>query len=185
MYQQKLISTLLFTMTFSLSHGQLKTFDFGAFEITGPETWEVVDVQGIDSYVKMLTTESGDTLHFDYGYYSNSLTEHYPMVQSRKYIDWFIENDIDTSGFYFIDSDTVKQEDYAKFLKQQTVYELIDGFEAKIITPKTIGVGITGVYFDSLGTGGIGNIRLNFLGQDLKRREHVQLLKALKTIKFK
>lgn len=160
----------LLTVPLNSCSSQLKTYDFATFEIIGPASWKVVKVEGIDSYVRMLRTESGDTLHFDYGYYSNSLNEDIPMVQSRKYITSFIENGIDTLGMFFFDADTLRQEDYSQFLKQNTEFITIDGFKAKIVTPKIIGTGITGVYFDSLGTGGAGNIRLNFLGNDLNRK---------------
>lgn len=175
----------LITLTFNSCNSQVKTYDFGTFEITGPSNWEVIEVQGIDSYVRMVRTESGDTLHFDYGYYSNSLAEDMPIVQLKKHINSLIYHGVDTSEIHFIDADTITREDIARFIKQQYSYDTIDGFKAKIVTPKTIGTGVTGIYFDSLGTGGVGNIRLNFLGVDLSEKDHNELLSALRTIKIK
>jgi hypothetical protein len=180
----RLIQILLLLITLSCGSSKKKTFDFGAFEITGPKNWNVVKVQGIDSYVRMVITKSNDTLHFDYGYYSNPLEEKGIFVHSSNSIPWFIENDIDTTGFHFIEKDTITSEDRLVFLKQETTFELIDGFKAKIVSPKNTGEGLTGVYFDSLGSGPIGNFKLNFVGYNLDIETEEELLIAIRTMQF-
>ncbi len=51
-----------------------KIIDFNAFQIKAPGKWQKIKLQGIDSYVGGLT-DGKDTLTFDFGQYSNDLTE--------------------------------------------------------------------------------------------------------------
>lgn len=51
-----------------------QTLDFGAFKLTTPQGWKVLDEQGIDSYFGGLTNGK-DSLWFDYGRYSVDLSE--------------------------------------------------------------------------------------------------------------
>jgi hypothetical protein len=72
------IKKIFFILTLGLvSCGQdknqnWKTLDFGSFKLTTPETWKIVELKGIDSYVGGLT-DGKDTLFFDYGWYCPSV----------------------------------------------------------------------------------------------------------------
>lgn len=56
-----------------------KTIDFGLFTLEVPYQWQQVKQDGIDSYVGAIAVDNADTLYFDLGMYSNSLTE--PNIQ--------------------------------------------------------------------------------------------------------
>jgi|GEM_PF-1730908 len=51
-----------------------QTLDFGDFKIKTPKEWRKIKERGIDSYVGGLTNGT-DTLEFDFGQYSNDLTD--------------------------------------------------------------------------------------------------------------
>jgi hypothetical protein len=64
----------------------------------------------------------------------------------------------------------------------QIVFEMIDGKRAKLIIPKSLQEGTTGVYFDSLSV----NRTWAFLmsGRDLTPRNHELLLQTMRSLKF-
>ncbi|HTA84053.1 MAG TPA: hypothetical protein VK783_14010 [Bacteroidia bacterium] len=51
-----------------------KTLNYGSFKIKTPSNWNKIKLEGIDSFVGGLTNGI-DTLVFDFGLYSNSLTD--------------------------------------------------------------------------------------------------------------
>lgn len=162
-----------------------KTLDFKKFTIEVPNHWTTVEIQGTDSYVRQIAVGQGDTLVFDYGYYSNSLTEYDPTVLPTSYLAEMLKNNRDTAGLIF--SDNPGKINIDKIKKQNVTFDSISGFEAKIVFPRKSGRGLTGVYFDSLGNDGrlIGNTRLNLIGKNLKQSNEQDVLKAIRTIKIK
>jgi len=58
-----------------LLSGTNKTLDFEYFSMETPQHWTYIEQRGIDSFVGSIAIGKGDTLHFDYGNYSNSLTD--------------------------------------------------------------------------------------------------------------
>jgi hypothetical protein len=162
-----------------------KTLDFKKFTIDVPNHWTPVEVQGTDSYVRQIAVGQGDTLIFDYGYYSNSLREYDPTILPTSYLADMLKNERDTSGIIFTDHPEKVNIDKVK--KQNVTFDSISGFEAKIVFPRKSGRGLTGVYFDSLGNdgGGIGRTRLNLIGNNLTKSNEQDLLNAIQTIKIK
>ncbi|WP_157600528.1 hypothetical protein [Rufibacter sp. DG15C] len=144
----------------------------------------MVDLKGIDSHIKAIVTEDGDTLQFDYGFYSGALEEESLKVYPANLRKIFIERGRDTTGFIFLDKEIVSSSDLEPYRKQRLENKIIDGFRASIMTPKKPGTGITGVYFDSLGNGPIGNIQLRFSGNNLKPKNSVLFLKSINTIRI-
>jgi hypothetical protein len=63
------------------------------------------------------------------------------------------------------------------------VREFIHGSSATIVSPKTPGRGLTGIYFPSV-PGGIGRNKLCLVGQDLTARQQDVVLKMFRTIRF-
>ncbi|WP_426791885.1 hypothetical protein [Sphingobacterium sp. WOUb80] len=53
--------------------------NFGLFTLEAPYKWQQVKQNGIDSYVGAIAVDNIDTLYFDLGMYSNTLTE--PNIQ--------------------------------------------------------------------------------------------------------
>ncbi|MBA9079733.1 hypothetical protein [Rufibacter quisquiliarum] len=159
--------------------------DFGSFSIELPSDWRVNDVQGIDSQVKEIVTSKGDTIHFDYGVYSSSLEEASVKIYPSSMISWFLENKYDTTGRVFINKENIEEADREKYRKWKNSFEMIDGYQAKIVEPKVIGDGLTGVYFDSLGVGPMGKLMLQISGFNLSPKGNELFLKSIRTIRIK
>ena len=147
--------------------------------------WRENEVQGFDSYVREIVTADGDTIHTDYGVYSNSLEEEGVRMYPSSMIPWFLERDIDTTGMLFLDKEKIEEADREKYRKWKNSFETIDGYRAKIVEPKVVGDGLTGVYFDSLGVGNMGKIKLQISGIDLTPESNEFFLKSIRTIRIK
>ena len=146
----KLISTIvLFSLVVGCKSSKLvstfKQLDFGAFTIQAPSSWEKVTKRGIDSYVGAIKIDSQDTLHFDLGMYSNTLSSQ----------------------------------------NQSVTWEEIDGFEVKIVSPKSGTKGITGVYIDSLSGKGLNRNHFNLYGRNITLMNRKEFLRSIRTLKFK
>jgi hypothetical protein len=67
----------------------------------------------------------------------------------------------------------------------QTIsWDSIDGRRAKIVTPITGNIGLTGIYFDSLWTNGSEKTKLNLYGTNLTTKNRLIFMDAIKTLKF-
>ncbi len=149
---------LVVLLSISCNNNNTKTLDFKTFTIEVPKGWNPVRENGIDSQVGRIAIDEQDTLSFDLGWYSNSLSEEY-------------SNDYDRPGV-------------EKLLKNTNTFETIDNKKAKIVTPKKLGIGTTGIYFDRLWNAGSSVDRFQLNGHNLKPKNEKLLLKALRTIKF-
>ncbi|RAU81902.1 hypothetical protein [Pontibacter arcticus] len=159
--------------------------EFGAFSIDLPADWKVNEVQGIDSYVSEIVTGDGDTIHIDSGVYSNSLEEESVWMYPSSMIPFFLERETDTTGMVFLNKEKIEEADREKYRKWKNSFERIDGYQAKIVEPKVVGDGLTGVYFDSLGVGPMGKLKLQISGFDLTPESNRLFLKSIMTIKIK
>lgn len=125
------------------------------FTIDAPKQWKSIEVKGVDSFVGLIVVSSSDTLEFDLGYYSNSLTE--------------MEDENNEGN---------------SIVKSNVVYDNFDGKKVKILKPKRVGVGITGIYIDSLWKVKSDIVRFNLYGSNLTSRSQNELLRAIKSLKF-
>lgn len=160
-----------------------KTIDFGTFTIEVPLSWKKINSQGVDSYVGRIAIDAYDTVHFDLGQYSNNLHEYDPMV-----LDSSILNDFDTSNRDMSEYIIVKNRfnvDLDKYRKTDFSWDTIDNRRVKLVFPRKSGIGITGIYIDSLSLSPTGLIRFNFYGNNLSHENEIAFLKALRTLKFK
>lgn len=144
---------LLFSCSDYSSKLKSYTLNFGSFTIETPEHWKKIKAQGIDSYIGKIAIDSKDTLWFDLGWYSNTLTE---------------DEDIDSD----------------EHRKNSVLWDTIDHRKAKIVFPIKSGIGITGVYIDSLWQSGSDIDRFNLYGVNLKTENEKILLQAIKTLRF-
>lgn len=62
------------------------------------------------------------------------------------------------------------------------VFKTIDNRDAKIVAPKDLQLGTTGIYFDSVN---VEKVKLTMSGIDLSKKNQRLFLNALETIKFK
>ncbi len=147
-----------------------------------PNTWKVIQLQGIDSDVQGIVTDSGDTLFLDYGLYSDSFDDLVVPVRSfeRKKI-------YDAAKFHYpgrmIFSKTPEiDEAQAIHLSEYFLYDTINGKRAKIVLPKRIGKGITGIHFPEVNQKGT---RLTIYGRNLDTLQQFAAYKLFQSIHFR
>ena len=157
-----------------------QTLDFGSFSIVTPNGWTKIKAQGADSYVGRIAIDNTDTIDFDLGWYSNTLTELEPQIIERSMLRNM--DVLDTSQFIIVNSR--KGVDPDKYKKNNISWDTIDGRKAKIIFPRQSGIGTTGIFIDSLWQSGSDVDRFNLYGDNLKPVNEKQFLQALKTLKF-
>ena len=172
--------TILFVGCKDLS--RTKTMDFGLFTLKVPYKWQQVKQNGIDSYVGAIAVDNTDTLYFDLGLYSNSLTEHNIEVITRQMME---ESATDSSDYIIVKDMPILDLDLDADLyrKQNVSWDTIDNRRAKIVFPRISGKGMTGVYIGSL-WGDSSKVRFNLHGSNLKAQTEQDLLKAIKTLRF-
>jgi hypothetical protein len=166
-----------------------KLLNYGYFTIQVPQSWKRVDVKGIDSYVGEIHIDSNTIISFDLGWHSNSLSEgrsttYYNIESGEIYTpDSSIKQDLryPTHWKYYGKADSVTLE---KLKRNRTTWLNVDEYRAKLITPKNIGSGTTGIYIDSLWKEGDNNDKFQINGQDLTSTQQQQLITAIKTLKF-
>ncbi|WP_120332877.1 hypothetical protein [Sphingobacterium siyangense] len=159
-----------------------KTMDFGLFTLEVPYKWQQVKQNGIDSYIGAIAVGNTDTLYFDLGLYSNSLTEHNIEVITRQMME---ESATDSSDYIIVKDMPILDLDLDADLyrKQNVSWDTIDNRRAKIVFPRISGRGMTGVYIGSL-WGNSSKVRFNLHGSNLKAQTEQDLLKAIKTLRF-
>jgi hypothetical protein len=175
---------LLFGMLISCRQASVsskKTLDFGAFTIEVPKSWEQLRVQGIDSYVGSIIINSEDTISFDMGPYSNTLTEREPIVFERSSLKY--HKGMDTSQVILVD-DIRWEKDMDRYRTQSLVWDTIDGREVKIVYPRKAGKGTTGVYIYNLWQEMHFKHHFNLYGENLKPINQKSFLEAIKTLRF-
>ncbi len=163
-----------------------KILDLHTFSLETPEHWTHIECRGIDSYCGYIAIGQGDTLGFDYGYYSGSLEEHIPFSISNDslFMEYRNENKNDSLNPYIYKFyGLVKDVNFEGLRKQRYYYENIGGFKAKISVPKKANDGFVGVYFERASKKN-QNIRLNISGDHLDPENQKAFLEAIKTIKF-
>lgn len=163
-----------------LKNSKNHILDFNAFTIETPETWKKVEEKGIDSYVGGIVIDEKDTLFFDLGWYSNKLNEDPPRIIERYMLEKVkIEDSTD-----LIIVENIRKIDFDKYRKQNIIWDTIDNYNAKIVFPIRPGIGMTGVYIDSLWGSEYAVDKFNLYGSNLKPENEKVLLKAIRTIKF-
>ncbi|MDM1293423.1 hypothetical protein HX021_03840 [Sphingobacterium sp. N143] len=176
------ISTLTILVVGCKDPSRTKTMDFGLFTLEVPYKWQQVKQNGIDSYVGAIAVDNTDTLYFDLGMYSNSLTEHNIEVITRQMME---ESATDSSDYIIVKDMPIRDLDLDAdtYRKQNVSWDTIDNRRAKIVFPRISGKGTTGIYIGSL-WGESSKVRFNIHGADLKTQTEQDLLKAIKTLRF-
>lgn len=59
------------------------------------------------------------------------------------------------------------------------------GYKAKILTPNKSGIGITGIYFDSLWGEGMEISKFQLSGFNLNSKNEQELIKAFQSLRFR
>lgn len=174
------ISALTILVVGCKDPSRTKTMDFGLFTIEVPYKWQQVKQNGIDSYVGAIAVDKTDTLYFDLGMYSNTLTEPNIQVITRQMME---ENALDSLDYIVVKDIMSMNIDADLYRKQNVSWDTIDNRRAKIVFPRLSGKGMTGIYIGSL-WGDSSKVRFNLHGVDLKKQTEENLLKAIKTLRF-
>lgn len=176
------ISALTILIVGCKDPSRTKTMDFGLFTLEVPYKWQQVKQNGIDSYVGAIAVDKTDTLYFDLGMYSNTLTEPNIEVITRQMME---ESATDSSDYIIVKDMPILDLDLDAdmYRKQNVSWDTIDNKRAKIVFPRISGKGMTGVYIGSL-WGDSSKVRFNLCGADLKTQTEEDLLKAIKTLRF-
>lgn len=159
-----------------------KTLDFGLFTIETPASWKKIKQTGIDSYVGRIAIDNSDTLDFDLGWYSNTLTEPEPYIVERDLLKYG-KQPPDTIGLIIVEDS--RGVDLDKYRKNNVTWDSIDGRKAKIVFPRKSGIGTTGIYIDSLFVSERSVDRFNLYGENLKPDNEKKTLQVLRTLKFR
>jgi len=187
---KKPLSILILILIFSCSGRKYKTIDFGQFQITVPENWHKYKSNGIDSYVGGIITNTNDSLNFDFGMYSGDLSKSdFPMVYDSIGLAELTKKELELlpkTKHLIVEDLFYADVNFKEYLQYQFVFDSVDCFRAKIITPRNKGFGGTGIHIDSL-TGSKENydkIGIGFYGWYLNDKVQAEFIKALKTLKF-
>ncbi|MBJ2124619.1 hypothetical protein [Flavobacterium sp. IB48] len=168
---------------------EVKTIDFGDFEITVPEQWNKLEVKGTDSYVGGIITPEKDSLIFDIGLYSGDVSNDFALVFDKNSYAELTKKEkelLKKTKHLIVDSLSVDI-DFGKYQKYKSVFYSIDCFKAKMTIPTNVEFGATGIYIDSLkgNSKDFNKVKMAFYGFDLKEKTQNQFVTALKTIKLK
>ncbi|MCW3111037.1 MAG: hypothetical protein JWQ09_5543 [Segetibacter sp.] len=159
-----------------------KTLDFGLFTIETPNSWTKIKERGADSYVGRIAIDGKDTLDFDLGWHSNKLYETDVTMLDSSMINSIDTSAVDINSIIFVKDKNLVDPD--KYRKNNISWDSIGGYRAKIVYPRQSGIGITGVYIDSLWQAGSGVARFNLYGTNLKPDNEKKVLEFLRTLKF-
>jgi hypothetical protein len=151
--------------------------------ISVSEEWKLGEKQGIDSYVFKLKNNNGIIVNGDIGKFATQLNEPKFPVFDIKLKDTLLKRtayQIDLSTVHF---SMFPKEDYDHgiFMKQYYIYDTINGIIAKLVQPKRIGDGKTGIYIPKLKDGN----SLCMYTENADSLTHITLLKMFKTIRYK
>jgi hypothetical protein len=90
---------------------------------------------------------------------------------------------IDTSEVIFVES--TRGLDMDTYRRTNLFWDTVDNRRVKFVVPIKPGIGITGIYIDSLWTRKYGVDHFNFYGENLKPENQSLFLESLRTLKFR
>jgi len=153
----------------------MKTMDFVYFTIVTPSIWKYVPAEGLHSFAGGIKMEYDDTAYFDLGMYSDNLTEigEYNLNDSTIIVVTIEEPQLqgDSISLY-------------KNRKSNVVWDSVAGYKAKILTSVKPGLGVTGIYIDSVWQGKYTKVKFSFSGKKLHPENELKFSVAIKTLKF-
>ena len=176
---KKLIFILITIIFFSCNESKVKTINMGNYEIVVPSNWKEINLKEIDSDLRVILTDKGDTIISDFGVNSEKFEET-NKVFSKKQLLKYKAMGMDTENLFWSNTPEIDQAQ-GTFLNEFYMYVIIDKHKSKLRVPKKDGNGITGVSIDSIKK---SNNRLTIIGKNLNRIESDLLLNSFKSIKF-
>ncbi len=185
-----LLSVLLFIVgckPHSQEGDRTQLLDYKYFTIRVPKAWKRVNVRGVDSFVSELQIDQQHRIGFDLGWYSNPLdegSEDYFVRHDSLFVARMLPEKVEGKDCVFNYKGKPDNSNIAPLQINQKQWLQVDGYKAKLIIPKQIGKGTTGVYIDSLWGTGDMRVRFELDGFNLNANQQQQLVAAIKTLKF-
>ncbi|HFG0566792.1 hypothetical protein [Flavobacterium psychrophilum] len=176
---KKLILILITIILFGCNENEPKTINMGIYDIIVPRNWNEIKLKGIDSDVRIILTDKGDTITSDFGVNSEKFEET-NKVFSEKQILKYKAMGMDTENLFWSNTPEIDQAQ-ATFLNEYYMYENIDNHTVKFRVSKKSNKGITGISVDSLFK---TNNRLTISAKNLNKSEQDLLVNSFYTIKF-
>ena len=154
-------------------------------QLTLPATYQFAKGQGVDSDIYYIISDRKDSILVAYGQKGiiNDLYDEpvavWPDSLKKGLIErWGKEPGSDEVLFSEFPEDDNKQRIFGK---NYFMYDTVNNIVVKIVQPKRVGDGITGLNIPKLGNGKSFTIR----GDNLNSTTHQELLKVFRTLKYK
>ena len=162
----------------------VKDFTIDSLIMTIPSETKIVETTGIDSYGFYLISETNDTFMLQYGL--PGINDMHPTSPSVfdinmkeaifKRMGKNLTSDEALFSEYPVDDDKQKI-----FEKNFYLYDTVHSIVVKIVQPKRIGNGITGMYIPKLKNG----FAFSIFSKNLDSSKHKDALQMFKTIRYK
>lgn len=161
---------------------QINIYNIGGVNVTVKGKSEFKELKGIDTYVAQINTGK-DTFNIEYGKGVYDLHEGGPTIfpaDQKANIEKLSGNKIQETGGVFFSETPEKDREERIFSKQFYLYDTINSIIVKIVQPKKIGYGITGLYVPKLRDGNSFSI----YAKGLDSMSHKKALLMFKTVSY-
>lgn len=179
---------LLINLIFFLActqHSKQKEVHIGNIMLVIRDEMEVIPRNGIDSHTGYIINKHNDTFHFEYGKRNvvNRLFEPMPIVFGKEQKELFKRNfNAEPTREEALFSDSPKEDMQQNiFDANYYMYDTLHGIVTKIIQPKVIRKGITGMYVLNLKD----SCAFSIYAVDLDSSENIEALKFFRTINYR
>lgn len=150
-----------------------------------PDKIRFSEGKGIDSYVAYLINDRRDTMHIEYGSKGviYSFRNNSPAIFSLSQKETVLKASGKEPSKEEVVFSEYPEEDKEQniFDKNYFLYDTVAGITMKIIQPKRIGDGITGLYIPKLKD----NNSFSIYGVNLDSSAHIEMIRLFKTIRYK
>ncbi len=150
-----LLMAVIFMVSCKSAKLDRNIFKIGPITIFADKKWKLKEENGIDSEVKLLVLNNKDTITLEYGKHTYSLNEDLPSIMSlkdKREFEALAGKGLEVSNL--IISEKAEEEiKYGLFLNNYYMYDTINGIQVKVVQPKKVGKGITGIYIAELENG--------------------------------
>ena len=154
-------------------------------QLTLPATYQFIKGNGVDSDVHYIVTDTNDTISIEYGYkwiINNLYTAPVPVFHSNKK-EWARKSLGKEPAPDEVVFTEFPEDDYDQriFEKNYFMYDTVNNIVVKIVQPKRIGDGITGLNIPKLKNG----MSFTMRGDNLDSSTHKALLGIFNTLRYK
>lgn len=184
--QIKFLSFSLLVLLFSCNLRSKKYKEIvinNIISITVPEDYALTEKKGIDSYVFELKNKKGVLFKGDLGIYPHRLTDPNFPVFDIKLRDSILKRTPDSLKSNTVHFSEYPDEDYEQriFAKEFYTYDTVNNIVLKLVQPKIIGQGVTGLYVPKLKDGN----SLVIYTDNLDSAGHQNALQMFRTLKYR